>query len=167
MQIGDAQRYTVGLESLKYLKVDYSKSRDLCSLVVKALEDKVIDVSNAALKGVSILSDRFSNVLIEEILDGLIVRKSGYPKEFFNTKIVTSALRETFKQNPRLPGETLHKLCEIAYSSNSEVRNRSVFVAIALNKKEFLALVNERREGNPSTAKAILNTVTGDLLWEM
>ncbi len=163
MQLGGSQRTWVGLAATRYLRIESSKARELCSLVVKALEDNSIDVSNVAMEAIGRLSEKFHELLAEEILDALVVRKSGYPKEFFNTNIVTSALRETFKHNPRLPGGILHKLCDIAYTSNIEARNRAVFVAMALNKREFLALVNERRESNPSAAKAILNTVTGTL----
>lgn len=163
LQAKSANRKIIGLQSLRYLKVDSSKAQQLCTLVVECLESDKLDVNNAALKGLSYLSDKFSNLLAEEILDGLVIRKYDYPKEFFNTNTVTTALREIFKKNQRLPGEVLHKLCNIAYTSNIDVRNRSIFVAVALNKKEFLALVNERREGNPSVSKAILNTVTGTL----
>ena len=163
LQAKNTNRKLVGLQSLKYLKIDSSKAQQLCTLVVECLESDKLDISNAALKGLSYLSDKFSNLVAGEILDGLVVRKHNYPKEFFNTNTVISALREVFKKNQRLPGEVLHKLCRIAYTSNIDVRNRSVFVATALNKKEFLALVNEQRENNPSFAKSILNTVTGAL----
>jgi hypothetical protein len=163
MKRGDSWHIQLGIQALPYLELSKPELSEISSLVVKALEHQRAEASNSALQGINHLAKQSPKLISNEILDALIVRKSSYPKEFFNTTTVVSALRETFKFNPRLPGEVLHKLCEIAYSSNTDIRNRAVFVAIALNKKEFLALVNEKKESNPVAAKAILNTVTGTL----
>jgi len=134
---------TIALEALRYLDIEINEERNLLALVVQELESSRIEISKAALQGISFISRGFPKRIATEIIEGLVIRSRNYPKEFFNTSVTISALQETFKQNPRLPGEILHKLCDIAYNSSKDVRNRSVFVAIGINKKEFLALVTD------------------------
>lgn len=160
---GDHSEKSIALKSLAYVEINTEKTVSLFPLLVESLEDENINISNIALEGIAHVSKKHSGLIADEIVNGLIIRTSNKPKEFFNSNLTVSALRETFKNNPRLSGQVLHKLCEVAYKSSNDVRNRAIFVAIAINKKEYIALVNENREQNPSIANAILNTVTGNL----
>ena len=86
-----------------------------------------------------------------------------YGREFFNSNIVVSALKEAIKFNPRLQGKLLHNVRDIAINSSGNVRNRAVFVGIGISRKEFLALINEIQESNPVAAKSIAGIVAGNL----
>lgn len=101
--------------------------------------------------------------IISILIDELIVRSSGRPKEIFNSKNFASALEKLFIFNPQLQSKTLYRLCEIAYKHKGSTRNRATFVGNLIDKGEFAALVKEKVEDHPEDAKSILEIAGASL----
>jgi hypothetical protein len=162
---GDDQRKKIlGLKDLRSsLRADDPTCERHLSTIVELLEDESSIVSEESLEVIRYFSRVYSAVIAYHILDVLVLRLSNRPQEFFNVNIAASALRETFKFNPRLQGQVLYKIREIAFQNTGNTRSRAVFIGISLSKKEFLSLVNELKETDPKIANSIAHIVSGSL----
>lgn len=153
----------IALSVFKHYDIKPENISKFIPLIVDLLEDERIDISQNALNAIETLAPIYSNELAENVSELLVVRSTKRPQEFFNVNTTVSAFKETFKHNPRLHGQILHKLKNIAFDNDGSVRTRAVFVGAAISKKEFLALVDEIKEKNPKTANSIANIVSGSL----
>lgn len=129
-------------------------------LFVRFLEDPVRQISELAHASINKYIVKEPDSIAIAIVEILILRQSGLPKENFNTKLVVSALQETIELNPIILGRTLHMLRDLAYSNyDNNVMPRCVFVGQALNKKEFTSLISEKASEAPSLAAKIFQTL--------
>lgn len=99
--------------------------------------------------------------IADAIVSELIVRESGRPSEYFNTDIVSRALFALFKWNSRLYGEIMKSLCSIALDHKGYVRCHAVLVALSIDERGFLSLINDFSEEKPESVKEVLNLATG------
>ncbi len=131
---------------------------------VVSFEDPVKEISDFSLRRLDKSFIRNPGAVISSIIEELIIRTSGRPKEFFNTKLSADAIKKIAELNPRLIGQTLHKLRDIAFEyHNQPVMSRCVFVAQKINQKEFVALVGERANESPEVAQKILKVIDSGL----
>ncbi|MCI0643741.1 MAG: hypothetical protein L0346_02490 [Chloroflexi bacterium] len=132
------------------------------AILVKVLEDPSGQISNEAIE--KLFFPRYSGQVdaesvVDAIINELVIRVSDRPGRNFNPEIVAKALNKTFEQNPQLYGQTLERLCNLAFDHQDSVRRRSIFVAKRINEGEFAALVHERADDDPLAAKAIFKAL--------
>lgn len=159
----DERKTLLGLKCFERFRIDAESCKPLFSVVVELLEDKNIKVSEAAIDAIQYFSNWDSDTIAENIIELLVLRSTNRPQEFFNVRVVTSALKVTFKFNPRLQGQILYRLRDLAFKNTGNTQGRAVFTGVSISKKEFLSLVNELKETNPKIASSIANIVSGSL----
>ncbi len=152
----------LGLKAFSYLRLNIKESKHLLPLVVEHLEGKTIKVSDTAKEAIEYFASKLSDVVADNIIELLVARSTNRPQEFFNVGIVSNSLRETFKFNPRLQGQVLYKLKDLAINNIGNVRVRAVLTGISLNKREYLALVNESGEVDTKVVSSINGIVSGN-----
>lgn len=131
---------------------------------VTSLEDPIKKISDFSFERLDGSFIKNPDAVLSSIIDELIIRTSGRPKEFFNTKLPAEAVQKITELNPRLMGQTLHKLRDIAFEYHDQpIMPRSVFVAQELNQKEFVALIGEKAKEAPDVAQKILKVIDSGL----
>jgi len=162
LHLDDSRQKILGL---KYLNDSISEKTAgrFAPTIIQLLEDEKADVSEHALETIGLLSKKFCILLAETIVESLIMRSSNRPQEYFNSKSVVAALNLTFQYNPRLQGQIIYKLRDIAFKQTGNIRSRAVFVAVGINRREFLGLVDDWKEVEPRIAKSIVNIVQGNV----
>jgi hypothetical protein len=99
--------------------------------------------------------------IAEAIINELIIRASGQPSERFNYEVVALGLQSLITRNPRLHGQVISRLRDLAYECDSEVRQRAIAVARELDPDEFAMLVRTRAEEDPDRAAVIMRLLGG------
>lgn len=131
---------------------------------VISLEDPVKKISDLSFQRLTESHVRNPEAVLASVVDELVIRKSGRPKEFFNTKLVADVIKKIAELNPRLIGQALHKLRDTAFEYHDQpVMPRAVFVAQQLSRKEFVALVGEKAIELPVVAQKILMVIDSGL----
>lgn len=131
---------------------------------VRALEDAEKAISDLAFSKITSEFILDEDALAKAIIEELVVRNSGRPKEFFNTQLTADSIKKTCDLNPRLLGIVLHQLRNLAFDySEDPIMPRCVFVAQKLNKKEFVALIGEKAKENPVAVNKILRVIDSGL----
>jgi hypothetical protein len=128
-------------------------------LLAKALEDAEADISASVVEGLRKVWNKEQiqpKPFASAIIDTLVLRSSDFPDENFNPGVVTEALQEIMTFSPRLHGQVLARLCDLAFEHKDSVRTRSVLVAKRLSAEDFYAMVQERSPENPPAARSIL-----------
>ena len=128
-------------------KIDVEIAKDFVLL----LEDKKSYIVDGVF---DILKDARSLFLNEEIvanaiINELIIRDAERPSEYFTREKVVNVLLMLFERSPRLRGQTLNTLCEIAFKNDGAIRRRAALVAIDIDKQGFLAHVSENATLQP------------------
>lgn len=125
-------------------------------LVTRAIEDKQCEITHQAIGFISSSQRNIDNELLTNvIIDELVLRESGRPDEYFNAGYVADAVNCLCGRSSRILGQALQRLCDIAYARRDGARRRSVVVASRVSRDEFIAMVNERADQDPSAAQAI------------
>jgi hypothetical protein len=120
------------------------------SIFARALEDSSKSISDYALSHLDTAHVGDPEAVARAIIDELIIRSSGRPKEHFNTKLTAEALQKTCALSPRLLGIVLHLLRDAAYDHHdNSIMMRSVLVARLVDKREFVSLSKRKGTTGP------------------
>ncbi len=126
-------------------------------LAAVAIEDNSRDVAAAMLES---FSQGWATVdwepFTRQLLAELIVRPHGRSDDNFSSEMAVAAVEAAGQRNPRVRGQALRQLRDLAYESAGGARSRSVVTASKLDVDEFRALVSERAATNPEAARDIV-----------
>jgi hypothetical protein len=150
----DIEVRKLALDGLSRMNINLSNA----ATYVKFLEDtngKICEDAINSLSPNNFRSEIDYEALANLIMELLIIRKTDRPATSFSPDICSKALKKIFVLAPHLYIPSLSQLCDLAYQNDNEIKKRSILVAIRINEREFVALVNEKSKNNKIAAREI------------